>query len=117
MQMVSIFDAVKALCPNAGFACGSTYDSLSWQDADVSKPTEDEVNAKRDELEKLYPMKELRRQRDLKLVETDKYALPDWPHADDAARQAWLVYRQALRDLPANTADPGQEIVWPQIPV
>ena len=122
VNMVSISDAVKALCPNAGFACGNTYASLSWQDTNVSKPTEDEVNAKRDELELLYPMKELRRQRDIKLKESDVYGLSDYPFTNDTIKQAWLTYRQALRDLPA-TASPQLDangyltnVTWPTPP-
>jgi len=38
----------------------------------------------------------------------------DWTQAADAPvdRAAWAVYRQALRDLPANTADPRNP-AWP----
>jgi hypothetical protein len=32
-----------------------------------------------------------------------------------AKRRAWAAYRQALRDLPGATADPG-EPTWPQAP-
>ena len=47
----------------------------------------------------------LRTERDAKLVKSDVYALPDYSHADEQVRQAWLDYRQALRDLPANSPD------------
>ena len=33
------------------------------------------------------------------LLDTDKFSLPDWPHADETVRQAWLDYRQALRTM------------------
>lgn len=45
---------------------------------------------------------ELRRQRDKLLKGCDWTVLPDSP-VDVAA---WSEYRQALRDLPANTTDP-----------
>ena len=57
----------------------------------------------------------LRADRDKLLQETDKYALPDWPHPTPEARQAWLDYRQALRDLPSVTEDPANP-VWPAQP-
>ena len=57
----------------------------------------------------------LRADRDKLLEETDKYALPDWPHASLAKQTEWLEYRQALRDLPANTEDPANP-VWPTVP-
>ena len=45
---------------------------------------------------------ELRRQRDKLLKASDWAVLPDSP----VDVQAWSDYRQALRDLPANTTDP-----------
>lgn len=53
-------------------------------------------------------MKDLRRQRNQLLTETDWWVFPDSP--DATAEQ--LAYRQALRDLPANTTDPANP-VWP----
>lgn len=41
----------------------------------------------------------------------------DWTQVPDAPvdQQAWATYRQALRDLPANTTDPRNP-VWPDRP-
>jgi FtsZ-binding cell division protein ZapB len=55
-------------------------------------------------------MKELRRQRNQLLKETDYLALADVTLTDEMR-----TYRQALRDLPANTADPANP-VWPTKP-
>lgn len=57
----------------------------------------------------------LREQRNILLDKTDKYIVADFPHATEEARQAWLEYRQALRDLPTNTTDPENPI-WPVAP-
>lgn len=57
----------------------------------------------------------LRRKRDSTIDKTDKYATIDYPHATEEVKQAWLDYRQALRDLPANTTDP-ENPVWPVAP-
>ena len=54
---------------------------------------------------------EFRRRRDEYLKDSDWTQVPDAP-VDQAA---WAVYRQALRDLPANTAD-FASIVWPTPP-
>ena len=75
------------------------------------KPSEEVFN---EELRKLYVNK-LRSKRNLFLDETDKYMTIDYPHASDEARQRWLDYRQALRDLPATTEDPTNP-VWPVRP-
>jgi len=53
---------------------------------------------------------ELRRRRDEKLTETDWMANSDVTMSDE-----WRAYRQALRDLPANTTDPANP-VWPTKP-
>jgi hypothetical protein len=56
-------------------------------------------------------MFEMRETRNKLLKETDKYALPDWPHKTPEIRQAWLDYRQALRDLPSK-----EDLTWPTPP-
>ena len=57
---------------------------------------------------------DLRQTRNKLLKETDKYALPDWPHKTPEIRQAWLDYRQALRDFPevSDVKNP----IWPTSP-
>ena len=50
-------------------------------------------------------MKELRRQRNQLLAETDYLAL-----ADSTLTDEMRDYRQALRDLPANTVDPANPV-------
>lgn len=49
--------------------------------------------------------------RNLELAATDWTQLPDAP----CDRKAWAEYRQALRDLPTQHADPKQ-LVWPDKP-
>jgi len=53
----------------------------------------------------------LRTVRDRELAATDWTQLPDAP----CDKQAWAEYRQALRDLPAQHADPKQ-VVFPTRP-
>ena len=60
--------------------------------------------------EKLWA--ELRKERNAKLDETDWTQMPDAP---SDGKVVWATYRQALRDLPANTADPT-DITWPTWP-
>jgi len=62
------------------------------------------------------PMDVLRKARNELLDKTDRYATIDYPHPTEEAKQAWLDYRQALRDLPANTTDPSNP-VWPTTPL
>ena len=61
----------------------------------------------------------LRRQRDQLLAETDWVTLKAIDDSNDGLGiqlpQVWMDYRQALRDLPANTTDPANP-VWPTKP-
>jgi len=59
-----------------------------------------------------YKWNELRETRDAFLFQSDWTQLSDAP-VDDAG--AWATYRQALRDLPANTSDPKNP-TWPTRP-
>lgn len=94
---------------------GSEIEDLEWHETDIPKPTLEEITTKHEELVAAKPLKDLRKERDDLLAKTDKYALPDWPHASLEKQREWLEYRQALRDLPSNTEDPANPI-WPIVP-
>jgi len=55
--------------------------------------------------------------RKLRSMRTALLAQSDWTQMPDAPvdQAAWREYRQALRDLPANTPDP-RNINWPEAP-
>jgi hypothetical protein len=75
--------------------------------------TAQEIQEREDYVRDVLPveqMKELRRQRNQLLAETDYLALADSTLTDDMRS-----YRQTLRDLPANTVDPANP-VWPVKP-
>lgn len=72
--------------------CGETYDTLEWYDTTMPKPTEDEFELKYDDL----LVDEMREERNRLLAKCDYTALGDYPH-----REAWLSYRQLLRDFPS----------------
>jgi len=87
-----------------------TYENLEWNDEAVAKPTEAEIAAVNDEAICDEKFKLLRANRDRLLAETDYLALADATLTDEMR-----AYRQALRDLPANTSDPAN-VVWPTKP-
>ena len=74
---------------------------------------------KRAELAAKLPMQQLRAERDRRLAETDWVTLKAIDASIDGfgvqLPQVWMDYRQALRDLPANTVDPANP-VWPTKP-
>tara|TARA_B100000287_G_scaffold218834_1_gene206401 strand:- start:18 stop:434 length:417 start_codon:yes stop_codon:yes gene_type:complete len=101
---------------------GADSNGTAIESDDTSKwgVTWKQVSDKMAAIEAAAPMKELRRQRDAKLAETDWTALSDVTMADNMK-----TYRQALRDLPAhndgkNAAlnDDGtlKNVKWPQKP-
>jgi hypothetical protein len=61
-------------------------------------------------------MGRLREERNQLLLQSDVNVVPDrWNSMDVATQTLWATYRQALRDLPANTADPTS-VTWPVAP-
>ena len=61
-------------------------------------PSEEEIQAKIAELEAAEPMRLLKEERNRRIAESDWRFL-----SDQTPSQAWIDYRQALRDLPANS--------------
>ena len=59
-------------------------------------------------------LEELRLERDRRLAETD-WIITMHKEKGTNIPAAWKTYRQALRDLPANTEDPANP-VWPTKP-
>ena len=77
-----------------GWMCGDTYESLLWKDKTTEKPTEEELNIKRKELKK----DNMRQERNQLLKDCDFRVLSDYPNTN---KEAWIAYRQELRDFPA----------------
>ena len=100
---------------------GEDENGTAIETSDTSKwgVTWKQVSDKMTAIDAAAPMKELRLQRDAKLVETDWYALSDVTMTDNMK-----TYRQALRDLPASndgknaTLKDGvlENVKWPQKP-
>ena len=100
---------------------GATADGSAIESEDTSKwgVTWKQVSDKMTALDAAAPMKELRKQRDAKLVETDWTALSDVTMADNMK-----TYRQALRDLPAASGGKDatlkdgvlENVTWPSKP-
>lgn len=115
-------NAIELLSPNSCLSGGLTYESVVWKENATNIPTKEQVESKIEELRLLIPMKKLRHERNIKLLETDKYSINDWPHASEEVKQAWITYRQELRDLPSNSTPQQDEngnltnVTWPTLP-
>ena len=107
--------AIIALVPNADFSLIGQKEII-WHD-NRPQPTEEEIQAKIAELEALEPLRLLREQRNQLLSQTDWWATTDRTMSNDQQ-----IYRQKLRDLPANTTpsldSDGQltNVTWPTKP-
>ena len=119
------FSCINKIVPNAKMKIiDNDYNTIVWSETNTQpKPTLAECEAAWQEIINEEPMKQLREERDKKLLETDKYtSIPDWPHASEEVKQTWVTYRQALRDLPANAEPSLNEngelinITWPTPP-
>ena len=98
-----LVEALLALVSDAQFiSINSDLNLLQWKD-ERPQPTEEEIQAKIAELEAAEPMRLLRIERDRKLTEVDWWtsrALDGTPLTTEQT-----AYRQALRDLPENSAN------------
>ena len=105
---IANFEAVFKAYPQTVFINGDT----GAFDADGNQITLDQalVDAAAIEVAAEQALFSLRRQRNQLLAETDYLALADVTLTDEMR-----AYRQALRDLPANTVDPAN-VVWPTKP-
>ena len=119
------FSCINKIVPNAKMKIiDYDYNTIVWSETNTqSKPTLAECEAAWQEIMTEAPMKILREERDKKLLETDKYtSIPDWPHTSEEVKQAWVTYRQALRDLPATATPQLDEngnlinVTWPSPP-
>jgi hypothetical protein len=113
-------EAIHRAYPNA---VSATEDNGTFTafDADGNQITLDQalVDAAAIEVAAEQALSSLRRQRDQLLAETDWVTLKAIDLSNDGLGiqlpQVWMDYRQALRDLPANTVDPANP-VWPVKP-
>lgn len=109
---------------------GTSYDSLTWLDESIPKPTLEEIETAYERSASAYALKLLRDKRDKLLKETDIYMIPDFPISDNK-KERLLQYRRALRDLPSLSnpriiiqQEPVSRIVleeasvtWPVLPL
>ena len=93
---MSVSDALRALFPNgAGYHLkGHEYSGLIWLDETLTKPTEEEINAKIAELQANYDAVEYQREREA--------AYPSWQDQLDkiyhSGINAWKADIQAIKD-------------------
>lgn len=95
---MNYLEVIVKYYPGVGFGIGDSYESLNWTSETVPKPTKEHLEILWDEMKDEYELNLFRVERDALLKESDVYVLPDFPHKTPEIKEAWLKYRQALRD-------------------
>lgn len=109
----NLIEVLEILRPNAAYSIDESASEqvvLYSEDNELAYPSESELLAKSAEIPSIQAFKSLRVKRNRLLAETDYLALSDVTLSAEMAE-----YRQALRDLPANTSDPANP-TWPVKP-
>ena len=88
----------------------SDIENYTVTNGELTRKSEEDISA----YQLSRNLENLRAYRDVNLSASDWTQSPDSP-LTDAKKQEWATYRQALRDLPANTTDPANP-TWPTKP-
>ena len=103
---------VIGVCSYEGNTVDEIWDTLIINEGNVEKPDKDYFIRKVNEYILVRCLDKLRKKRNKLLEESD------WTQMQDVniiKKHEWKTYRQALRELPANTPDPTN-ISWPTPP-
>jgi hypothetical protein len=114
---------LEDIYPDTPVACDTTYASINLYKPTEPLVPESTIKNKYPAYNLAYNLRILRRERNARLSQSDMYGLSDFPFPSEANKQAWLAYRQALRNIttsyPAPETDENDNligIVWPAIP-
>jgi hypothetical protein len=118
-----LFNILTDLYPGVPIACDTTYSSIILYYTDKPLVPEQTIIDLYPTYVQKYNMGILKRVRLQKLGPTDIYGLSDYPFSSEENKQAWQVYRQALRDITTQYPNPEVDendnligIVWPVKP-
>ena len=97
--------AIESLAPNSDYVIfGDEYSGIEWRDTVNTKPTEEEVNKKIEDLKAEEPLKQLRTERNYRLAQSDWTQLSDTPIVSSSKiEKDWKDYRQQLRDITVSS--------------
>ena len=121
-KILPISAALSVLCPNNRWSIESDdLSTLVWDDDLSLRPTDNEINAKAQELLDAAPLRRLRQLRDERMREVDWVTLRA-ARTGEPVPQEWRDYMQALADITdqvGNATLSGREIfgiTWPERP-
>ena len=102
-------EALSILAPNKQWSILGT--TLVWH-SEGPYPTDEEIQAKADELAAAVPLAELRAERNRRLAESD-WIVTKSLEAGENVPDDWKTYRQALRDITKSHSSLAT-VSWPQ---
>jgi hypothetical protein len=118
-----LFNLLTELYPDTPICCNTTYSSILLHNTSKPLVPEETIIDSYPSYVQKYNLNILRTCRNNILSSCDKYALSDYPFPDDATKQAWQAYRQALRDITKVYPNPIVDendyligITWPISP-
>ena len=91
-RIIGLDDALLELYPNKKWSISETYDSLTWLEEGITKPTESELVSKQKELQDAWDAVEYQRQR------AEEY--PDW------GSQLDYIYHNGIDKWKTDIVDP-----------
>ena len=115
--MTTIIKSILAINPTAQVSVsGDDINTIVWENGTTPIPAE-QILAIIPQVELDMAMETLRAKRNKLLADTDYTQLPDVGF-NAAERNAYMIYRQALRDITNNieTAEQAKSIVFPSKP-
>jgi len=105
---MNYFEVLKKHYSTAGYAIGDTYNTLLWFSNTTPKPTKEHLEILWEEMKDEYELNLFRVERDALLKESDVYVISDFPHRTPEIKEAWVLYRQALRDSTKDKVLPSK---------
>ena len=112
-----IVKSIEKINPNAKYVIrGRDINSIEWLEG-TTPISKTDIQAQFPAVELEMAMADLRAKRNKLLADTDYTQLPDVGF-NAAERNAYMIYRQALRDITNNieTAEQAKSIVFPSKP-
>lgn len=113
---IAITQALFSLAPSAvwNMTDETKYETLAWKSTDISKPTEEEVNAEIARLEALQPFNSCKEEAKKRIAASDWSVLPDVGISNVSEFEAYRAQLRALIKSPvANPTFPTEpQPVW-----
>ena len=119
-----LINIINDLYPGVPIACGTTYQSIILYNTPLPLVPEQTIIDAYPSYTQAHNLTILRWERQRRLEPTDFYGLSDFPFPDDANKQAWMTYRQALRTITDTYPNPETDeddnligVTWPEAPL